>query len=133
MICLQHLLPFKDCSPKKTRYRLALILFLAGCSACIAVAMVFHYMRSARTHSLQPSTRVAAAETVSVVHPTKLGAVTLEVPGYTDAFTEAPIYAQTSGYLTKWYFDIGAKVKANDGRHSRSNLPVAPNGTSNPK
>ena len=52
--------------------------------------------------------------TVSVVHPEKVGAVTLEVPGYTSAFIEAPIYAQTSGYLKKWYFDIGGKVKAND-------------------
>jgi RND family efflux transporter MFP subunit len=28
-----------------------------------------------------------------------------------EAFTNAPIYAQVSGYLQKWYFDIGAKVK----------------------
>ena len=27
------------------------------------------------------------------------------------AFTSAPIYAQVSGYVQKWYFDIGAKVK----------------------
>jgi RND family efflux transporter MFP subunit len=30
------------------------------------------------------------------------------------AYTEAPIYAQTSGYLKAWYFDIGGKVHAND-------------------
>ena len=27
---------------------------------------------------------------------------------------KAPIYAQTSGYLKKWYFDIGSKVKAGE-------------------
>jgi RND family efflux transporter MFP subunit len=27
------------------------------------------------------------------------------------AYTDSPIYARTSGYLTKWYFDIGARVK----------------------
>jgi membrane fusion protein (multidrug efflux system) len=27
-------------------------------------------------------------------------------------YTDAPIFAQTSGYLQKWYFDIGAEVKA---------------------
>jgi RND family efflux transporter MFP subunit len=27
------------------------------------------------------------------------------------AYTDSPIYARTSGYLTRWYFDIGAKVK----------------------
>ena len=27
------------------------------------------------------------------------------------AFTDAPIYARTSGYLKRWYFDIGAHVR----------------------
>jgi RND family efflux transporter MFP subunit len=36
------------------------------------------------------------------------------LPGQTRAYIEAPIFAQTSGYLKKWYFDIGAKVKAGD-------------------
>jgi RND family efflux transporter MFP subunit len=33
------------------------------------------------------------------------------LPGNVTAYTDSPIYARTSGYLTKWYFDIGAKVK----------------------
>jgi RND family efflux transporter MFP subunit len=33
------------------------------------------------------------------------------LPGNVAAFTDSPIYARTSGYLTHWYFDIGAKVK----------------------
>jgi RND family efflux transporter MFP subunit len=52
--------------------------------------------------------------TVSVVHPKKTEPTTLQVPGQITAYTEAPIYAQTSGYLKAWYFDIGAKVKANE-------------------
>ena len=32
-------------------------------------------------------------------------------PNWTQAFTNAPIYARTSGYLKRWYFDIGAHVK----------------------
>jgi multidrug efflux pump subunit AcrA (membrane-fusion protein) len=35
----------------------------------------------------------------------------IALPGNTQAFTEAPIYARTSGYLKQWYFDIGAHVK----------------------
>jgi len=35
----------------------------------------------------------------------------IELPGNTQAFTEAPIYARTSGYLKQWYFDIGDHVK----------------------
>jgi RND family efflux transporter MFP subunit len=33
------------------------------------------------------------------------------LPGNTTAYTDSPIYARTSGYLTRWYFDIGARVK----------------------
>jgi RND family efflux transporter MFP subunit len=33
------------------------------------------------------------------------------LPGNSQAFIETPIYARTNGYLKKWYFDIGARVK----------------------
>jgi RND family efflux transporter MFP subunit len=33
------------------------------------------------------------------------------LPGNVTAYTDSPIYARTAGYLTRWYFDIGAKVK----------------------
>jgi RND family efflux transporter MFP subunit len=35
----------------------------------------------------------------------------LILPGNVTSYTDAPIYARTSGYLTHWYYDIGAKVK----------------------
>ena len=58
--------------------------------------------------------QTAGTETVSVIHPEKSGAATVQLPGQLSAYTDAPIYAQTSGYLKSWSFDIGAKVKAND-------------------
>jgi RND family efflux transporter MFP subunit len=33
------------------------------------------------------------------------------IPGNTQAFTDAPIYARTNGYIKRWYFDIGSRVK----------------------
>ncbi len=36
---------------------------------------------------------------------------TLVLPGNVTALTDSPIYARTSGYLTRWYFDIGSRVK----------------------
>ncbi len=39
---------------------------------------------------------------------------TLALPGQTTAFIDTPIYARTSGYLKRWYFDIGAHVKQGD-------------------
>jgi RND family efflux transporter MFP subunit len=52
---------------------------------------------------------------VSVVHPKKVPeTISVELPGQTQAYTDAPIFAQTSGYLKAWYFDIGAKLKAGE-------------------
>ena len=38
----------------------------------------------------------------------------LALPGDLQAFASAPIYAQVSGYVQKWFFDIGAHVKKGD-------------------
>jgi len=52
---------------------------------------------------------------VRVVHPEKdSGIILLQLPGQTMPYTDAPIFAQTSGYLKAWNFDIGAKVNAGD-------------------
>jgi membrane fusion protein, multidrug efflux system len=52
---------------------------------------------------------------VQTVQIIKLGGAktggALNLPGDVQAFTSAPIYAQVSGYVKKWYFDIGAPVK----------------------
>ena len=51
--------------------------------------------------------------TVAVITPER-GAPQQEIvlPGTMQAFTDAPIYARTNGYLRKWYVDIGARVHA---------------------
>ena len=53
--------------------------------------------------------QTVAAETVSVVHPENSGTATLQLPGQLSAYTDAPIYAQTSGYLKLWSFDMERK------------------------
>jgi len=35
----------------------------------------------------------------------------INLPGEVQAFTAAPIYAQVTGYVRKWYLDIGSPVK----------------------
>ena len=40
--------------------------------------------------------------------------IQLQLPGQTMPYTDAPIFAQTSGYLKAWHFDIGARVKAGE-------------------
>lgn len=54
-----------------------------------------------------------AAPSVSVVLPKAAApAQELILPGNVQPFISSPIYARTDGYLKKWYFDIGAHVKA---------------------
>ena len=68
--------------------------------------------RSAADTTLRRTAAAAAIAPVNVVSPQK-GAPLLEVrlPGTTQAFTDAPIFARTSGYVKAWHFDIGAHVK----------------------
>ena len=65
--------------------------------------------------SLARTTSEAAVPSVTIIHPTA-GAPQNEIalPGYTQAFTDTPIYARTSGYRKAWHFDIGAHVRKGD-------------------
>ncbi len=58
-----------------------------------------------RTDELAPPTVITA--------PPRPGAPvdSFMLPGNVTAWTDSPIYARTSGYLTHWYYDIGARVK----------------------
>jgi RND family efflux transporter MFP subunit len=89
--------------------------FLAGGAIFIAIAILGISSRSAKNAGLQQQSNEAAQMIVNVIHPEKAATIIpLQLPGQTRAYIEAPIFAQTSGYLKKWYFDIGAKVKAGD-------------------
>lgn len=60
-------------------------------------------------------TEESAVSDVAVVHP-KENPPTEEItlPGGTQPYISSPIYARTSGYLVKWNYDIGARVKKGD-------------------
>jgi RND family efflux transporter MFP subunit len=88
--------------------------FLAGAGVLMALAAIGIQLRPSRTQPIQQDSHKAAEMAVTVVHPQKALIAIPVLPGQTEAYTDAPIYAQTSGYLKKWYFDIGAKVKAGD-------------------
>jgi RND family efflux transporter MFP subunit len=88
------------------------ILFLAAAFAALAILIYSGiHSRAAAESRLKQRTEEAAIPTVGVVFPRE-GAPTQEIvlPGNTQAFSDAPIYARTSGYLKRWYFDIGAHV-----------------------
>jgi len=100
--------------PQGPRTRRSRSPFLAGAVALVALAIIAVAVWSSKTKPLEQHANKAAEMAVTVVNPLK-AAITIPVlPGQTEAYTDAPIFAQTSGYLKKWYFDISAKVKAGD-------------------
>jgi len=62
--------------------------------------------------NLKLITEEAVISDVAVVYP-KGNPPTEEItlPGGTQPYISSPIYARTNGYLIKWFFDIGARVK----------------------
>jgi len=85
----------------------------------LAVGVVFVALAGAgllprllHERQLKADTAELAVPTVSIVTPApgkRLAGLTL--PAEVRPFVEAPIYARANGYVTKWYFDIGAKVE----------------------
>src|SRR5664279_1519862 len=92
--------------------RLALVVVIL----LLIVALVFAGIGMLRrTHAdsvLADRTTELAPPTVTIAVP-KAGAPvdTFVLPGNVTAFTDSPIYARTNGYLSRWYYDIGARVK----------------------
>src|SRR5579862_8224263 len=88
--------------------RYALILLV------VAILMSIWGIAS-RVHSRDKLGEQTAAQAVPVVIVQKPHrsppSEDLQLPGSVQAFVEAPIYARTSGYLRRWYTDIGDRVK----------------------
>ncbi|HEY1589226.1 MAG TPA: efflux RND transporter periplasmic adaptor subunit, partial [Rhodanobacter sp.] len=83
--------------------------------AGVVVAAWGMFTRLQARNELARSTEAAAVTTVMVVKPHHGEAGNdLVLPGNVQAFTDAPIYARTSGYLKHWYADIGKQVRAGE-------------------
>jgi RND family efflux transporter MFP subunit len=91
----------------KLFFWLALLLIVAG-----AIAYRGIYTRVRAATQVKVETQDLAVPSVSFARP-KRGAPQQEIilPGNVQAFIEAPIYARTTGYLKRWYVDIGGRVK----------------------
>jgi multidrug efflux pump subunit AcrA (membrane-fusion protein) len=90
----------------------------AAWAALSAFALFVIYEFYARHHAstlLQQETLENALPTVAVSNPQPGPPTeTIVLPGNIEAWFQAPIYAQVSGYVKIWYKDYGAKVKKGD-------------------
>jgi RND family efflux transporter MFP subunit len=89
--------------------------FLAPVVVLAAGAFFTVRSKAASEAKVASTTKTLAVQHVSVVHPERGNPGTeLSLPGTTEAFTESPIFARTSGYLKLWTKDIGSRVKTGE-------------------
>jgi RND family efflux transporter MFP subunit len=103
----QHAPAQKPIAPRYAITGLVIVLLVFVALGIFGVLSRIHH-----NNVLAKTTQEAAAPVVIAVAP-KTGASTdtFTLPGNVTAYTDSPIYARTSGYLTKWYYDIGSHVK----------------------
>jgi RND family efflux transporter MFP subunit len=110
-LAIEAAAPIEHQAPKKrktTHWAAAIVVSLAVAGALTSGILP---RVTART-TLRKETAQMAVPTVAVIRPERTAqAEEIVLPANVQAFISAPIYARTSGYLKKWYADIGAHVK----------------------
>jgi RND family efflux transporter MFP subunit len=95
-------------------HRLARFAVYAVIAAIIIAAWGIFTRLQARA-ALKQEALAASVPVVRTVAPTHSDAGDeLTLPGDLQPFIDAPIYARTSGYVKRWYADIGKHVKAGE-------------------
>jgi RND family efflux transporter MFP subunit len=99
-----------DAPPLSGRIAALMIVVLLVVAIVIVIAGIVPRLR-ARTR-LKDQTDALAAPNV-IANPPQQGKVGQQVilPANIYAYSDASLFARTDGYLSKWYFDIGAHVK----------------------
>jgi RND family efflux transporter MFP subunit len=99
-----------DAPPLSGRVVVLGLLLLMIVTVVVAVAGIVPRVRARTT--LKQQTDALAAPNV-IANPPKQGQTGQEIilPANIYAYSDASLYARTDGYLSKWYFDIGAHVR----------------------
>ena len=100
--------------PRASRGVLALLvlLVLVACAVSAAAGII---RRKHVNADLKSYTDTTSAPPVGLEHPTLAkSAQEIVLPGNMQAYTLAPIYARTTGYVKEWHHDIGSHVRKGD-------------------
>jgi RND family efflux transporter MFP subunit len=97
--------------PKPLSGKWALVLIFAGLALATVIAVLGILPRLQARDDLQKQTDALAPPDVLTAKPAQ-GQTNHELllPGALQAYVDSAVYARTSGYLRKWYVDIGAHV-----------------------
>ena len=94
---------------RKVRVLIGLLVVLAVAAALVVTGI---QPRVKAREVLRDQANASAVPHLTVLRPTQQApSEEVILPGNIQAFSDAPIYARTNGYLKRWYFDIGAHVK----------------------
>ncbi|MDD4916045.1 MAG: efflux RND transporter periplasmic adaptor subunit [Methylococcales bacterium] len=97
---------------KTLRGNHAVILTVLACALYVGYQF---YERRQDAEALREQTLEAAIPNVAIAYAMPAPpSETITLPGTIDAWYQAPIYAQVSGYVKMWYKDYGAWVKKGD-------------------
>jgi RND family efflux transporter MFP subunit len=108
------------CPPGEVRGRRRTMRLLAVTGVTmfilLVIAILFGIRARERAESkLRQNTNEAAVEEVVIIHPKQNSPIDeVVLPGETQPYINSPVYARASGYLVKWYHDIGSRVKKGD-------------------
>jgi RND family efflux transporter MFP subunit len=108
------------CPPGEVRGRRRTMRLLAVTGVTMFILLVIVILLSIRAREraeskLRQNTNEAAVEEVVIIHPKQNSPIDeVVLPGETQPYINSPVYARASGYLVKWYHDIGSRVKKGD-------------------
>jgi RND family efflux transporter MFP subunit len=97
-------------APGKLKFYGLAALFVAG--AVVVFGLGSRFYASVTTAGWTRDQAVPSVQTIQL-RASRAGG-DLDLPGDVQPFTNAPIYAQVSGTVRKWYVDIGGRVKTGD-------------------
>ena len=105
--------PPPELPPAPPRTAIIVVVLVVVVLALSGAASMFSRIRAG--HALAKETEIDAVATVTVVHPiAEKPDEELVLPATLQAYEESPIHARTSGYLLRWYKDIGSRVNKGD-------------------
>lgn len=105
--------PPPELPPAPPRTAIIVVVLVVVVLALSGAASMFSRIRAG--HALAKETEIDAVATVTVVHPiAEIPDEELVLPATLQAYEESPIHARTSGYLLRWYKDIGSRVNKGD-------------------
>jgi len=93
--------------PPRLKFWMVTAVCVAGAIAAIGIGLRIYAYHRAATWADDQDIR-----TVQLVKTSNAAGGALILPGDVQPWTNAPLYARVSGYLKKWYVDIGTPVKA---------------------